>query len=232
MSTDVTSRCEELAVFADIGTEPPRSMVHGNRHVISMCRNGGELEFEFEDSGNGRVIERHPDGSVLRTHKSYRALLASENFGHLRRWADQQKKLLKEDLRESANRIPVQGLLSRTEHEGDSPLVDVEGLDQVLSSTRQRGPGSVHIMLIDGPAGIGKTKFIEFLAQSRAEKFLIEQRPLVLHVQSRGRVLTFLQDLIAFSLQRLRLTVTFGSPSSSKPSMASVTSPCRTSTGS
>ena len=209
MSTDVTSRCEELAVFADIGTEPPRSMVHGNRHVISMCRNGEELEFEFEDSGNGRVIERHPDGSVLRTHKSYRALLASENFGHLRRWADQQKKLLKEDLRESANRIPVQGLLSKTEHEGDSPLVDVEGLDQVLSSTRQRGPGSVHIMLIDGPAGIGKTKFIEFLAQSRAEKFLIEQRPLILHVQSRGRVLTFLQDLIAFSLQRLRLTVTF-----------------------
>lgn len=209
MSIDLTSRCEELAVFADIGTEPPRSMAHGSRHVISMCRNGEELEFEFEDSGNGRVIERHPDGSVLRTHKSYRALLASENFGHLRRWADQQKKLLKKDLQESANRIPVQGLLSKTELEGGSPLVDVEGLDQVLSSTKQRGPVSVHIMLIDGPAGIGKTKFIEFLAQSRAEKFLIEQRPLILHVQSRGRVLTFLQDLIAFSLQRLRLAVTF-----------------------
>ncbi len=209
MSIDLTSRCEELAVFADIGTEPPRSMAHGSRHVIGMCRNGEELEFEFEDSGNGRVIERHPDGSVLRTHKSYRALLASENFGHLRRWADQQKKLLKEDPQKSANRIPVQGLLSKTEPQGGSPLMDVEGLDQVLSSTKQRGPGSVHIMLIDGPAGIGKTKFIEFLAQSRAEKFLIEQRPLVLHVQSRGRVLTFLQDLIAFSLQRLRLAVTF-----------------------
>lgn len=209
MNLDLKSRCEELAVFADIGTEPPRSMAHGNRHVIGMCRNGEELEFEFEDSGNGRVIERYPGGSMLRTHKSYRALLASENFGHLRRWADQQKKLLKEDLQESANRIPVQGLLSKTEPQDGDTLVDIEGLDQVLSSTRQRGPESVHIMLIDGPAGIGKTKVIEFLAQSRAEDFLIKRRPLILHVQSRGRVLTFLQDLIAFSLQRLRLTVTF-----------------------
>lgn len=209
MSLDMKSRCEELAVFADIGTAPPRSMAHGNRHVIGMCRNGEELEFEFEDSGNGRVIERYPDGSMLHTHQSYRALLASENFGHLRRWADQQKKLLKEDLQESANRIPVKGLLSKTEPQGGDTLVDIEGPDQVLSSTKRRGPGSVHIMLIDGPAGIGKTKFIEFLARSRAENFLTEQRSLILHVQSRGRVLTFLQDLIAFSLQRLRLTVTF-----------------------
>ena len=33
--------------------------------------------------------------------------------------------------------------------------------------------------------------------------------PLVLHVHSRGRVLSYLQDLIAFSLQRLRLSITF-----------------------
>ena len=68
---------------------------------------------------------------------------------------------------------------------------------------------SVRVMLIDGPAGIGKTKFIEFLAASRAANFMRTRRPLVLHVQSRGRVLTFLQDLLAFSLQRLRLNVTF-----------------------
>ena len=68
---------------------------------------------------------------------------------------------------------------------------------------------SVQITLIDGPAGIGKTRFIESLAGSRAKNFLVNRRPLILHVQSRGRVLTFLQDLIAFSLQRLRLSVTF-----------------------
>ena len=58
-------------------------------------------------------------------------------------------------------------------------------------------------MLIDGPAGIGKTRFIEFLAWARANRFLTMQDPLILHVQSCGRVLTYLQDLIAFSLQRL-----------------------------
>ena len=63
--------------------------------------------------------------------------------------------------------------------------------------------------MIDGPAGIGKTKFIELLALERARHFTSRQRPLVLHVQSRGRVLTFLQDLIAFSLQTLRLRVTY-----------------------
>ncbi len=37
----------------------------------------------------------------------------------------------------------------------------------------------------------------------------MHRRPLILHVQSRGRTLSYLYDLIAFSLQRLRLDVTF-----------------------
>ena len=64
-------------------------------------------------------------------------------------------------------------------------------------------------MLIDGPAGIGKTKFIESMALARAAAYGRRGHPLVLHVQSRGRVLSYLQDLMAFSLQSLRLSVTF-----------------------
>ena len=40
-------------------------------------------------------------------------------------------------------------------------------------------------------------------------RYVMHQRPLLLHVESRGRVLTFIQDLIAFSLQRMRVPVTF-----------------------
>ena len=89
--------------------------------------------------------------------------------------------------------------------------MDVGQIDDFLVSREDGDPrnGSVQIFLIDGPAGIGKTKFIEFLARERAKRFTSTQRPLVLHVQSRGRVLTFLQDLIAFSLQTLRLRVTY-----------------------
>ena len=89
--------------------------------------------------------------------------------------------------------------------------MDVRHIDDFLVSPEDGGrhSNSTHILLIDGPAGIGKTKFIEFLARERAKRFTSTQRPLVLHVQSRGRVLTFLQDLIAFSLQTLRLRVTY-----------------------
>ena len=86
--------------------------------------------------------------------------------------------------------------------------LDINALDDHLLP-RDCDEPSVRVMLIDGPAGIGKTKLIEFLTASRADRFRTTGRPLVLHVQSRGRVLTFLQDLIAFSLQRLRLEVTF-----------------------
>ena len=84
----------------------------------------------------------------------------------------------------------------------------VAQLDEDLSAPAP-SDRSVQVMLIDGPAGIGKTKFIEMIALSRAQRYAQSGRPLLLHVQSRGRVLSYLQDLMAFSLQRLRLTVTF-----------------------
>lgn len=68
---------------------------------------------------------------------------------------------------------------------------------------------STSILLIDGPAGVGKTVFIENLACNRARSYKVKRLPLLLHVKSRGRILTFLQDLIAFSLQTLRLDVTY-----------------------
>ena len=195
--------CEDLAIFADLGTDPPRAMRHDDRLVVRMFRGGEELQLDFPSNGAGKVIERPLDGGPVRSHVSYKALLASETFSDLRVWADHQQSFLKESLKGVENPIRVKGVLS-----GGAESLDIDALDNLLVSG-ERNDGSVRIMLIDGPAGIGKTKFIEFLAKSRARRFLTARRPLILHVQSRGRVLTFLQDLIAFSLQRLRLTVTF-----------------------
>ena len=97
-------------------------------------------------------------------------------------------------------------MLSDTDEERK---LDVEEFDEFLASEGLANHSSVRVTVIDGPAGIGKTRFIEFLAWLRATRFFSKRRPLVLHVQSRGRVLTYIQDLIAFSLQRLRLNVTF-----------------------
>lgn len=198
--TDLTSRlCDELAIFSDLGTDPPRAMRYDDRLVVRLTRGGDELQLEFIGGPAGKVIEHRLSGTGSRTHASYRALLASEAFSDLRLWADHQKTVLKN----LDSGIHVEGVLS-----GTGNTLDIDALDDLLVPGDCSDP-SIRVMLIDGPAGIGKTRFIESLAALRAGQFFTTRRPLVLHVQSRGRILTFLQDLIAFSLQRLRLTVTF-----------------------
>lgn len=207
MSITVPQLREELARFADLGTSPPQEVGDDERFAFRLTREGERLELRFDDGVDGRVAERSLDGGELRLHKSYRALLASERFGDLRRWAGAQAASLERTLQEVDRRpIPVVGVLS-----DGNPNMDVGQIDDFLVSRKDgnRHANSTCILLIDGPAGIGKTKFIELLALERARRFTFTQRPLVLHVQSRGRVLTFLQDLIAFSLQTLRLRVTY-----------------------
>ena len=193
----------DLTAFADLGTPPPEPAVLGSDLVFRLFRDGEEIELRFCDQGAGKVVERSLESdSPDRRYASYRALLASPRFGDLRRWADHQSRSFPEARPD--NDIRVKGCLS-----GDDTnrLFNVRDLDDFLISHTHSD--SVRIMLIDGPAGIGKTTFIESIARSRAKEFFCTRRPLILHVQSRGRVLTFLQDLIAFSLQRLRLNVTF-----------------------
>ena len=203
MTTEVSRILEELTLFADLGTDRLQAASSENRLLIRMIRDGGQLEIQF-DTNTGKVTERSVDSGQIRTYASYRSLLASERFGNLRQWTKNQKQSLRELSSAYDHRIPVTGLLS-----GDGRELDVEGLDEFLV-TQDRGDGqSVTVMLIDGPAGIGKTRFIEFLSWLRAGGYLTKQHPLILHVQSRGRILTYIQDLIAFSLQRLRLNVTF-----------------------
>ena len=194
----------DLAVFADLGTGPPQiiSSFMG-RSLVRMFRGGEELEIEFPDGDEGRIVERTLRSNDERTHATYRALLASDKFGNLRKWADSQRILLKEVGEASARRLRVLGRLTE-----DGNVKGPEEFDNILVN-KPIGSNEVKIMLIDGPAGIGKTRFIEILAYQRAKQFFNQQRPLILHVESRGRVLTFIQDLIAFSLQRMRLSVTF-----------------------
>ena len=203
MISDPSQLGDELALFADLGTAPPDLKPIGKRLVTRLFRDGEELELTFDADLHGRIIERSLDGEGQRTHASYAALLASERFGDLRRWADAQKAFLDPRLRE-LDRNLVTGVFP-----DDGAAKCLQQVDDILASWKPRDAGSVQVLLIDGPAGIGKTKFIEFLALSRARDFKTARRPLILHVQSRGRMLTFLQDLIAFSLQTLRLNVTY-----------------------
>ena len=203
MTADSPRLLDELALFADLGTAPPRVTSDGDRSVVRLFRGGEEIELTFCSTAGGRIVEHALDSGGRRTHASYAALLASERFGDLRKWADAQKAFLESSLK-SLDKALVTGILQE-----NSVRAGLEQADDILASPERPDAQAVRVLLIDGPAGIGKTKFIEHLALSRAATFKSVRRPLILHVQSRGRVLTFLQDLIAFSLQTLRLGVTY-----------------------
>ena len=202
MRPSLSMLVDELATFTDLGTTPPQPRDLGDTFSLRLYREGAELELEFHDDPTGKVTERSLETGKIRRHASYRALLASDRFGNLRQWTHNQTSSLHR-ITSDEHPIIVKGILDS----GDDAMNAREIDDFLVSQTVPQQ--SVQIMLIDGPAGIGKTRFIESLAASRARDYLTNQRPLILHVQSRGRVLTFLQDLIAFSLQRMRLSVTF-----------------------
>ena len=197
---DICSKIlDEMMVFADLGTDGAQGKQTAEGFEIRLVRNGDELTLVFADGGAGKVIERCRGKS--RKHDSYRALLASERFGDLRSWAATQARLLRNTMAEIEPPIRVEGTVA-----GRDERLSADDLDDLLSSA-DLDKGDVQVMLINGPAGIGKTKFIESIALARTTAY--GRRPLVLHVQSRGRVLSYLQDLMAFSLQSLRLSVTF-----------------------
>ena len=192
---------EELAVFSDLGVDPPSLFESGVDYLVRIIRLGRATTLRFEARGDGPVTETVDDVTI--NHASYRALLASERFGQLRQWADVQAAVLERAGQEKPL-IQLQGYVASIES-----VTGTDALDDLLVGKPGPAGRLVDVMLIDGPAGIGKTFLIEALAYRRARSFVQHQRPLILHVQSRGRILTFLQDLIAFSLQRLRLSVTF-----------------------
>ncbi|WP_257544982.1 hypothetical protein [Sphingopyxis sp. DBS4] len=188
----------DLAVFADIGTDAPSIELTDQGAVVRMIRQGEQTEIEVRKSG--ALVESW--GSESQKHANFKALLASERYGNLREWAFKQTAFLTQEMRDVGSLIEAWGLLS-----GTFELVDVSKVDDHLCSPQS--DGSTRVLLIDGPAGIGKTQFIASLATQRANSYTSKRRPLLLHVQSRGRTLTYLYDLVAFSLQRLRLDVTF-----------------------
>ncbi len=196
---DANELLADLSVFSDLGVQLPQVRTNSDgSNSVAMTRNGDRFLLHFQD--NGSVIAQYDNGNTK--YANYKSLLSSPLFADLRDWASVQARVLIPSEEDDRLNIEVFGKL-----ESASSLVNIEYFDDALVS--RPSEQSAHIYVIDGPAGIGKTEFIRGLARRRAVNYLQTQRPLILHVQSRGRVLTFLQDLMAFSLQTLRRPVTF-----------------------
>lgn len=201
---------KELSLFADLGSEP-KAGSDGNFYTIKFTQNAIPIEIKVAKD-NSSVVESR--GGSKRTYPSYRALLASSGFGNIKRLADAQRAFIKQEapyIESKSSHLPIVGALSiHGKSDGQTGTL-VEKIDKWLSQANESGSvgKNIHALVVDGPAGIGKTHLIRLLAFERNEGYGAGSPAPILHVQSRGRKLTTLNDVLAGTLQALRLTLTF-----------------------
>ena len=190
----------DFSPFADIGEDAPKIHERKGTFNVSFIRDGRELKLAI-DSNSGAVRATLAK-STIKSYTSVSTLLASDLFANLRRWAEIQRELLGGGS-EQPRMIPI-----NAKTDSENLVQSVHDVSKLLDSSRQ-SVDSTEILLIDGPAGIGKTNLINQLALERATSYKLAPTPLLLHIKSRGRVLSNLDDLMAFSLQTIRSPVTY-----------------------
>lgn len=184
---DATVVERDLALFSDPAT-PFSFTSKSGRALANLVRYGQDREY-FVDLNSGIVKGRHNS----RNYASIKALLASEDFADLRNFASTQRRVL-------ANKKLDQLI-------DPAGVIDPEGAAQRLTIGKGREilspieDGKLHILLIDGPAGVGKTSFIERMVYERAADVTLAP---ILHITSKGRRLSNLPDAIGKTVSDLQ----------------------------
>jgi len=184
----------DLRVFADPATDYSNHQ-SGGQVAIKLTRDGSLREY-VADIASGTVTARHADG---KRYPSVRALLSAEEFANVRALRATQRRLLSTRLGEKY--IAPEGDLVATGH---PPAL---GFDEMKRAVRYEAQDKLAIMLLDGPAGIGKTSLIERLVFDRTDP--ASEEPPLLHVTSSGSRLTDLSKALAHATQILRASITF-----------------------
>ncbi len=197
MTIDLASIIADFGPFVDLGEPGPKLTTDGGNATIRFVRNGETVTITMLSTGG--LIEEV--SGERRKYRSVAALLSGPGYADLPRWAEAQKNALRE--RVGRETLPISAHLS-----GGSTEDAVKLIDDLLTDATGRGRRNT-ILVLDGPAGIGKTAIVRRLAYERAVSFNSRRAPLLLHVESRGRVLQNLTDLMAFGLQSLRLSVMY-----------------------
>lgn len=172
---------QEFARFSDPAT-PFTFSESGNSYIVEMVKSGQSRQYQI-DKRNGQIRARHAQDRLFVSAKS---LLASEEFADLRAFSDTQRRILGEK--------KLEDLIDPT------GVVDPDGAAEKLSLHRIRSElksledaKAVEVLLIDGPAGVGKTSLIERMVYERTQD---PAQPPIFHITSRGRRLSNLPDAI------------------------------------
>lgn len=190
---------EDIALFADLGSIDPSVNYTDDKLEVAFRRNNED--FRIIQRADGTITAFY--GEMGEGYRDAAHLVSSSQFANLSLWADNQRRLLSSSGFE--NTIRLSGKLINLNDESTSSITSAS--DDELHKTDSRFQNEVTIL--DGPAGIGKTTFIRQLTLERANTFPESGNRLLLHVESRGRVLQNLTDLMAYSLQTLRVPVLY-----------------------
>ena len=197
MNDVLREEIEDLRLFADPFEAFSQSSNDGG-WTAALVRRGEEI-----------AVRRDADGAIstLRgpgqpRYRNLKGLLVSEAFANLGRLASAQmhvtRSLADEATGELKEPLPNAG---RIECCGDTTELTFDGVCDRLES-RETG---LRVFVVNGAAGVGKSHLIERIVRRRAAPASNRSgAPLLLHVESRGKVLTSLSDRIAGTLSSLR----------------------------
>ena len=195
--TAYTNLGRDISTFTDPATETKiTDGTHGTR--MQFTRNGVALDY-FITHADGTIVARHAGN---KKYASLKSLLASSEFANTRGFASTQARMYKDF--NVNNLIPPEGEL-------DGGRLALQTFQRALvPRSQQQSESTISVMLIDGPAGVGKTSLIHRILTQRARSQQDSAAaPPILHVTSRGRRLTALDEALAQSIQILRAQFTF-----------------------
>lgn len=196
--TTITSLQRDISTFIDPATKLKlMEGAHGLR--MQFTRNGNEHDY-FINPSEGSVVARHAKD---KKYASLKSLLASREFSDVRGFTATQVRMYKDFNVDEL--IPPEGDL-------DSKKLAMQTLHRSLTphASSPAGKSSISVVLLDGPAGVGKTSLIQRMLVQRARgQQDVSSAPPILHVASRGRRLTALDEALAQSIQILRAQFTF-----------------------
>lgn len=186
----------DFAPFADPATD--MQLTESNKTSrLQFVRSGQPLDFLLihEDSS---LLARHENG---RKYVGVHSVLASSDFADIRSFVATQTRIHRDfDLEKL---IPPAGDL-------DGKKLALQTLGRTVTPEPRGTSHLVHVLLLDGPAGVGKTSLIQRLLVQRARATPgASAAPPILHVASRGKRLSSLDEILAQSLQLIRAKFTF-----------------------
>ena len=197
MKASLLEEIEDLQLFADPFEKFTKSL-ESNGWTANFVRKGEEIAVRRESDGTIRTLR----GPGQRKYRNLKGLLVSEVFANLERLASAQVHVTRSltdpasgDLKEF---LPSAGDIECGDESTELTFVSV-------CETLEQPEDRLRVFVVNGVAGVGKSHLIERIVRRRAAPASYKSgTPLLLHVESRGKVLTSLSDRIAGTLSSLR----------------------------